>query len=104
MMKSRQMGRPGNKAIKEVIILHHATIGTGGQVSLGSKIIKVHDYQYKGCQSTGPVQWSSPITSALYCLPAELAYPMTLSTWHCHKIIMLLHVLLANCGIKVYSG
>ena len=57
MMKSRQMGRPGNKAIKEVIILHHATIGTGGQVSLGSKIIKVHDYQYKGCQSTGPVQY-----------------------------------------------
>ena len=52
------MGKPGNKDIKEVvqvIILHHATIGTDGQVSLGSKIIKVHDYQYKGCQSTGPV-------------------------------------------------
>ena len=77
------MGRPGNKDINEVvciqlIVLKHATIATGGQVSLGSKFIKVLDYQYKRCQSTGPVQWSSPMvqsnTSALYCLPAELAY------------------------------
>ena len=44
-------------------------------------------------------------TSALYCLPAELAYQ-----WHHQhgiaigKLDMLLHVLAANCGIKVYSG
>ena len=59
------MGRPANKAIKEVVCtgykLHHATIATGGQVSLGSKIIKVLDCQYKGCQSTSPVERSSPI-------------------------------------------
>ena len=58
----------------QVIILHHATIGTDGQVSLGSRIIKVHDYhavQGMSVHWSGPVVWS---TSALYCLPAELAY------------------------------
>ena len=45
----------------QLIILHYATKGTDGQVSLGNKIIKVLDYQYKGCQSTDPVQWSSPL-------------------------------------------
>ena len=80
----------------QVIILHHATIATGGQVSLGSKIIKVHDYQYKECQSTGPVQWSTPIlVHSAVCL----------QNWPTNGIInMALHVLLANCGIKVYSG